>query len=187
MHPELLLYVRYWRDLVLLDGAVALEGLWQHTMRYFPRATPGLAQLPFGQLCYDPVVLFCWGWIQPHQCKSIHEAVQLHPSPRCAVTRAARYEQKMISRYFLAEWRYTIYISIFSIEWVRCFFSKSKATCEMLQALLLKHRSVWLQHVILYRYFQQNWMNMLKKRDVFHLLHKIITYAKQYKAVGYTH
>ena len=26
-----------------------------------------------------------------------------------------------------------------------------------------------------------------KKRDVFHLLHKIITYAKHYKAVGYTH
>uniref|UniRef100_A0A8C5AMB0 CKK domain-containing protein n=1 Tax=Gadus morhua TaxID=8049 RepID=A0A8C5AMB0_GADMO len=55
--------------------------------------------------------------------------------------RAARYGQNMISRYFLAEWRYTIYISIFSIEWVRCFFCKSKAKCEMLQALLLKHRS----------------------------------------------
>ena len=26
----------------------------------------------------------------------------------------------------------------------------------------------------------------VKKRDVFHL-HKIITYAKHYKAVGYTH
>uniref|UniRef100_A0A8C5ASH8 CKK domain-containing protein n=1 Tax=Gadus morhua TaxID=8049 RepID=A0A8C5ASH8_GADMO len=40
--------------------------------------------------------------------------------------RAARYGQNMISRYFL---------------WVRCFFCKSKAKCEMLQALLLKHRS----------------------------------------------
>ena len=27
----------------------------------------------------------------------------------------------------------------------------------------------------------------VKKKEVFHLLHKIITYAKQYKAVGYTH
>ena len=28
------------------DGAVALEGLWQHTMRYFPHAVSGRAQLP---------------------------------------------------------------------------------------------------------------------------------------------
>ncbi len=84
-HLEMWVYVGYCMDLVLHDDAEALEGLWRHTMWYFPRAALGRAQLPFGQLHYDPVVLFCSGRIQLHQWKWIHEAVQLHPWPRFSV------------------------------------------------------------------------------------------------------
>lgn len=81
-HLEMWVCVGYCMDLVLHDGAEALEGIWRHIMWCFPRAALGRAQLPFGQLHYDPVVLFCSGRIQLHQWKCIHEAVQLHPWPR---------------------------------------------------------------------------------------------------------
>ncbi len=89
-HLEMWVYVGYCMDLVLHDDAEALEGLWRHTMWYFPRAALGRAQLPFGQLHYDPVVLFCSGRIQLHQWKWIHEAVQLHPWPRFSVKKKKR-------------------------------------------------------------------------------------------------
>ncbi len=51
-------------------------------MWYFPRAALGRAQLPFGQLHYDPVVLFCSGRIQlinknefMRLCSSIHAKI----------------------------------------------------------------------------------------------------------------
>ena len=36
------------RDLLVHGGAVTLEGLWHHPMRYYPRTAPGRAPLPCG-------------------------------------------------------------------------------------------------------------------------------------------
>ena len=37
----------------------------------FPLLCPGTCTIALWPITvyYDPVVLFCWGWIQPHQCK----------------------------------------------------------------------------------------------------------------------
>ena len=45
-HLEMWVYVGYCMDLVLHDDAEALEGLWRHTMWYFPRAARGRALWP---------------------------------------------------------------------------------------------------------------------------------------------
>ena len=58
VHPEMLFYVRYWRDLVLFDGAVALEGLWQHTMRYFPALPRDLHNCPLANYVTTPSSCF---------------------------------------------------------------------------------------------------------------------------------
>ncbi len=53
-HLEMWVYVGYCMDLVLHDDAEALEGLWRHTMWYFPPRCPGTCTIALWSITLRP-------------------------------------------------------------------------------------------------------------------------------------